>query len=254
MVFFGSTDRGMKRENNEDRFACLRPAANAVLLVVCDGMGGEAGGEIASQTALDEFTATVKEQVADSTVNGKYSPEDPEEDVTRILGQAVDNANTAVLSLAGRDRKLDGMGTTLTAIFSMASPRVEYAVNIGDSRAYLINRKSCEMITRDHSYIQYLIDTGRITEEEASHRTDRNVIVKAVGMSSTPLPDMYKIERKRGDKLLLCTDGLSGMLTDEDIQGIVTTPGASLERTVERLITLANDAGGDDNVTVILAE
>lgn len=254
MIFFGATDKGKKRKNNEDRFACCRPADNVVLLVVCDGMGGEAGGEIAAQTAVDVFLKTVNSQVADSCVGGKYSPEDAEEDLTRILGQAVDNANTEVLDAAERNKQLAGMGATLTAVFAMTSPDVIYAVNLGDSRAYVIGKKRVIQITKDHSYIQYLVDTGKITEEEAEKRTDRNVIVKAVGISPTALPDMFRVDKRKGEKLLLCSDGLSGMLSDEDIQGIVSMPGVTPERAVKRLIELANDAGGDDNITVIVAE
>lgn len=254
MVFFGATDKGRKRKNNEDRFACCRPADNVVVLVVCDGMGGEAGGEIAAQTAINVFLKTVTSQVADGKIGGKYSPEDPEEDMTRILGQAVDNANTEVIDMAAHNRELEGMGATLTAVFSMTSPDVTYAVNLGDSRAYVVGKKRITQITKDHSYIQYLVDTGRITGEEAERRTDRNVIVKAVGISPTALPDMFRVDRKKGEKILLCTDGLSGMLSDEDIQGIVAMPGATPEKAVDRLIKLANDAGGDDNITVIVAE
>ena len=254
MVFFGATDKGKKRKNNEDRFACCRPADNAVLLVVCDGMGGEAGGEIAAQTAVDVFLKTVNSQVADSCVGGKYTPEDAEEDMTRILGQAVDNANTEVLDTAAHNKRLEGMGATLTAILSMTSPDVTYAVNLGDSRAYVVGKKRIVQITKDHSYIQYLVDTGKITAEQAEKRTDRNIIVKAVGISPTALPDMFRVERRKGEMLLLCTDGLSGMLSDEDIQGIVSMPGATPETAVDRLIKLANDAGGDDNITVIVAE
>ena len=146
------------------------------------------------------------------------------------------------------------MGTTLVGAFIMTDPLSVWSVNVGDSRMYLMNEDKIGQMTVDHSYVQYLVDKGEITPAEAEKRTDKNIITRAVGISVQAQPDIKPIGAVEGEILLLCSDGLSGMLTADEIHGVAVRPGVSVEQKVKKLISLANDAGGDDNITVVIAE
>ena len=254
MTFYGMTDVGRKRENNEDKFAIFEVAENATLILVCDGMGGEAGGAEASELAVESFIAEIKEQIRGKTVGGRLVLDDPEADVPMILDNAVCNANFEVWQKSQDVPELHGMGTTLVGAFIMTDPLSVWSVNVGDSRMYLMNEDKIGQMTVDHSYVQYLVDKGEITPAEAEKRTDKNIITRAVGISVQAQPDIKPIGAVEGEILLLCSDGLSGMLTADEIHGVAVRPGVSVEQKVKKLISLANDAGGDDNITVVIAE
>lgn len=253
MNFYGLTDIGRKRQNNEDCYGIYRIADNAFLLLVCDGMGGEAGGAEASETARNSFAEEMVLQTEDYISGGVLRFPDPEADVRLALDGAAGSANFEVWQKAQDDPTLKGMGTTLVGAFIMTSPLRVWSVNVGDSRLYKINGSGIEQLTRDHSYIQYLVDIGEITEAEAEKRTDRNIIMRAVGISVGVQTDIAEIKVKKGDSLLLCSDGLSGMLTSDEIYGAASSD-VSLEERAKKLVSLANEAGGDDNITVLMAE
>ncbi len=254
MNYCGKTDIGRKREGNEDcfRVACL--GENAFLFIVCDGMGGVEGGEIASNRAADAFVAEMKEQAAPKMRDGRLSVCDPETEIPMMLDCAIASANFAVWDEAQTNRELHGMGTTLVAALVLRDPLRVFTLNIGDSRAYRIDSEAAHRLTKDHSYVQYLIDKGEITPKEAESRTDKNIITRAVGISVNAQADIAEAAVSEGDMLLLCSDGLYGMLNDDEIHGVATFHGASLEKKTERLVELANNAGGDDNITVLTVE
>ena len=254
MNYYGMTDIGRKREINEDNFEVYEIAENAYLLVVCDGMGGHDGGEIASGLALSSFISEIENQIDGKLNGGKLCLDDPDADVPMMLENALDSANFAVWERSHGDISLKGMGTTLVGAFVMTDTLSAWSVNLGDSRLYRIRDEVMTQQTKDHSYIQFLIDSGKITSEEAEKRNDRNIITKAVGISVQAEPDIQKLDTQSGDILLLCSDGLSGMLTADEICGVSDKRDSAIQGRVCSLVSLANDAGGDDNITVILAE
>ena len=248
------TDIGRKREKNEDNFGIYELADNVRLLLVCDGMGGEAGGDVASSLALKSFVAEMKSQLDGKILSGKAVLDDPEFDIPMMLDNALAEANFEVWERSRDDASLRGMGTTLVGAFVMLDPISVWSVNLGDSRMYRIRDEKMVQLTKDHSYVQLLVDTGKISAAEAEKRQDRNIITKAVGISVQAEPDIKKLDAVEGDILLLCSDGLSGMLTSDEISGIADRREAEIESRVRSLISLANDAGGDDNITVVIAE
>ncbi len=253
MNYCSKTDIGRRREQNEDNLAACRLAENAVVLAVFDGMGGQAGGEIASAVAAESFIAEIKYQAESRVMGGKLFFADPESEVPMLLDSAAANANYEIWQRAQEDKALRGMGTTLTAALVFEDEMRAFTVNIGDSRIYKIDAEGARRLTKDHSYVQYLVDSGEITESEAEARNDKNIITRALGISIRVEVDIKEEALATGDKLLLCSDGLYGMLSDDELFGIAAFD-APLEVRTERLIALANDAGGEDNITAILAE
>ena len=227
---FGSrTDVGCVREQNEDSLIVAPP-----LFVVADGMGGHAAGEVASEIAV-------------STV-AKNAPEHVDPD---LLGAAVEEANRAIIdaALAGEGR--EGMGTTCTAAM-LEGDRLVIA-QVGDSRAYLLHKGALTQITRDHSLVATLVESGQITPAEARVHPKRSVITRALGNDPATRPDIYEVVVEAGDRLLLCSDGLSGMIEDDQIESIMRRV-ADPQRCASQLVNEAIAAGGHDNVTVIVAD
>ena len=253
MNYCSKTDIGRKRERNEDFCIAQRLADDAVLFVVCDGMGGEAGGEIASKLAAESFLEEVKYQSESRIEGGKLCFCEPETEIPMMLDSALANANFEVWQKAQDEPSLRGMGTTLVAALVFTSPLRVFTVNIGDSRAYKMNETDAKRLTKDHSYVQQLLDMGEITQKEAATHKNRNIITRAVGISICAQGDIKEAEVESGDLLLLCTDGLYGMLSDDEMHGVLTYCEAPLETKLDRLVSLANDAGGDENITAILA-
>lgn len=254
MNTFGITDIGRKRVKNEDCFGIYNIAENATLMLICDGMGGEVGGAEASSLAIESFVNEIYNQTEDKIVGGRFVPGDPEADLPIILENAVDSANFEVWQKAQDTPELKGMGTTLVGAFVMTDPLRVWSVNVGDSRMYLMDSENVKQVTKDHSYVQYLVDIGKITPEQAEHRSDKNIITRAIGISVQITADIKPIAAEKNEFILLCSDGLSGMLTADEIHGIATRPEAALEKKAVQLVSLANDMGGDDNITVIIAE
>lgn len=227
---FGSkTHVGCVREHNEDSLAVAPP-----LYVVCDGMGGHAAGEVASEIAV----TTIVER----------APRRPD---AYELGQAVEAANLAIIHAAEEGKGRAGMGTTCTAAM-LENERLIIA-QVGDSRAYLLHNGKLQQITRDHSLMADLIESGRITPDEARSHPQRSVITRALGSDPRTEPDLYEINVNTGDRLLLCSDGLSTMLEDPEIADIMRRT-ADPQRCADRLVDEAVAAGGHDNVTVVVVD
>lgn len=238
MKTFSKTDVGMVRDVNQDYvFMSDTPIGSLPnLLIVADGMGGHKAGEYASRFA----TEVVKEEIA------KSREESPE----AMMTQAIITANQKLREEAEQDQRLHGMGTTL--VVATIIDKTLYFANVGDSRLYLINN-GIKQLSKDHSLVQEMVRLGGINQEEAKHHPDKNIITRAVGGREKVEVDFFEYRLKIGDTILMCTDGLSNMVEDEEILGIVRRSRDVVEA-VEQLIESAKEHGGSDNIGVILAE
>src|SRR5437667_8497860 len=242
---YGLTDVGRQRQHNEDTFLV---ADEAKRYLVADGMGGHAAGEIASRIAVDsisEFILHTKED--DGTWPHAYD-EHFRRSTNRLMA-AVRLANTRVLEAMRKDARLRGMGTTVVAC--MADDNVMSVAHVGDSRAYLIRDGELSRLTNDHSWVFEQVQAGMLTEAEAEKHPLRNVITRALGGALSVNPDATEVESKSGDVYLLCSDGLTGMVPEEEILRLVTKNDDDLEKACQELIDKANERGGLDNVTAI---
>ena len=227
---FGSrTDIGCVRDHNEDSLIVASP-----LFAVCDGMGGHEAGEVASEIAADTL-AELAPTNADSAA----------------LGKAVEAANTAIIDAVAEGRGREGMGTTCTAAI-IEGERLVIA-QVGDSRAYLLSGGKLQQITRDHSLVADLVEAGQMTAEEARTAPNRSIITRALGTAPDTVPDLYELNVKSGDRLLVCSDGLSGMLTDKEIEKVLCEV-RDPQDCASQLVDGAIIAGGVDNITVIVAD
>ncbi len=246
MKYGGKTDVGMKRKCNQDSFAVFSKD-NYHGAVVCDGMGGAKGGNIASGIAVKTFVSVIKRAFAANNADN-FS----ETEIKRLLRTAVDTANEAIFKRAQLDDELEGMGTTLVAVVVCLAGA--FAVNVGDSRIYSQADGTLHQVSTDHSFVQYLIDKGDIRPDEASIHPNKNIILRALGVSDRVEGDYYRIDRY--DRLLLCTDGLTNHVDNnrisEIISGAYMAKPPSYKQRVERLISEANQAGGLDNITAVL--
>lgn len=227
---------------NQDYFVYDFFDDKTAYIVVCDGMGGANAGNIASKTA----TLFVQNQVR----NG-FNEKMDSKAIKRLLENAVSNANLQVFSISTDNENYSGMGTTILA--AIIKENVLHLVHAGDSRAYLI-KDSDEIVqlSKDHSIVQNMIEKGLISKDEARIHPKRNVITRALGVSETLELDYIELELGQNDKLLLCTDGLTGFVDDLVIKTIIGNSKTEIE-SVERLIQVANDNGGKDNITAVLA-
>ena len=232
------TDIGRKREINQDYvFATDETIGNLPnLLVVADGMGGHRAGDFASR-----FTVEV---LAEEVQNSK------ETHTEQILGNAIQTANERLMEEAAKDSRLEGMGTTLVAATIL--DHVLYFANVGDSRLYLIN-KEIRQLSKDHSMVEEMVRLGGLTEEEAKHHPDKNIITRAMGVKDKVEPDFFEYRLKGGDTILMCSDGLTNMVDDDEIFQIVKSARDIVEA-VETLIQRANENGGSDNIGIVLAQ
>ena len=254
MFCLGKTDIGMKRNVNQDCFKCTEFNSTTVLAVVCDGMGGAAGGEIAGNLAAQTFTdfvSTYKKEL----IKKKTLSRTDENKIKSILKNAVAKANKAVYDRTEDDIALKGMGTTLVATLLCCGTL--FTVNVGDSRMYLITEGSIRQISHDHSYVQFLIDTGRISPEDARTSNNRNIITRAVGTDHTVEADVYINRAVKNGYVLLCSDGLVNFVPAEEMYNTVNDIGKNvteeaIDECLDTLILAANTAGGSDNITVVL--
>jgi protein phosphatase len=241
MTYFGITDKGSVRAVNQDAFRAEDvPERGAAALVLCDGMGGERAGEVASETAAGAFAEYALERFSDDVP--------PLADDT--AREAAAWANLRVYDRAMRDDACRGMGTTLVAAVITAEDCV--IVNGGDSRCYWMAEGQLQQVTKDHSLVQEMVDAGLIDREQARTHPRRNVITRAVGMERRVPCDIFRIDLRPGDTLLLCSDGLSNMVTDRELAGVLSHE-TELKDAGEKLLSMALERGAPDNVTVLLA-
>ncbi len=245
---YGKTDVGKKRRKNEDNFDINRDLG---LFIVADGMGGHAAGEVASKMAVDVIMDYVKRTIKTDEpyltgYNSRYSRGG------NRLNSAVILANQLISETSNSRDEWQGMGTTLVAAWlADRSKRILSIANVGDSRAYLLRKNKLEQLTSDHSVVEEQVKSGLISREEADKSSIRNMITRALGFRERVDGDIIEKEVEPGDKLLLCSDGLNGMLSDKQIRSILKLTG-SLETTCQQLISAANAKGGKDNITVLI--
>lgn len=238
MKLAGKTDVGRVRQENQDDYRAGELPGGAVWALVCDGMGGAKGGREASQGACNVIENFFQEQYAQCGA-GQEEP---------FLKKALLYANRFVFQKAAHEEALAGMGTT--AVCALVRSGNVYLCHAGDSRAYLIRDGKLTQLTHDHSYVQELVDCGTITEEEAEHHPQKNIITKALGVDYRLEPEFTAAKFKREDRLLLCTDGLTNMVPVEEMEELLAQ-GAFYDLP-DRLIEAANAHGGSDNITALL--
>ncbi len=238
MKYYAATDVGKVRKQNEDsvyasdeRIGCLPN-----LFIVADGMGGEKGGKVASSLAVEKIISSVE-------ANGRIDP-------AQIILSAIKAANISVHHRASSDETLSGMGTTIVAACIVGGSL--FVFNVGDSRLYLI-RDGLEQITKDHSLVEELVKAGKLSRDSEEYQNNKNIITKAIGSSANIEPDFFRIDLLPGDRILLCSDGVTNTVTDEKIADILNTQ-AELKDLVEALIKTGIDNGGVDNLTAILID
>lgn len=242
MEAWGLTDVGNVRSQNQDAFRIVELGKDALLAVVCDGMGGAKSGNVASRLASEVFSEEVKR-----SFSADLTPDEAEQ----MLRAAAKLANISVFEQSQLSEDYAGMGTTLVA--ALTYPRATLVLNIGDSRAYLINADGVQCITRDHSVVEMMVQRGELTPEQAKTHPSKNLITRAVGTEETVFSDVFRVETELEDCILLCSDGLSNQMADQEILFEVVH-GARRDDCCRRLLEIAKNRGAPDNVTSVLIE
>lgn len=248
LSFVGQTDTGRVREHNEDTIA-WDPELG--LLVLADGMGGYNAGEVASGIAVK----TIVNLVHESVEREDLSVSDSDAGLSRptiILRDAIHRANKIIFQTARTQPQCEGMGTTIVAALFFDN-RITIA-HVGDSRLYRMRSGGFEQVTLDHSLLQELVDRGFYSPEEAQRAANKNYVTRALGVEATVDVEIQEHPAQRGDVYVLCSDGLSDMVEDDDIHLTINTFGDNLENVAQHLIQLGNDNGGKDNISVLLAQ
>ncbi|MEF9916548.1 MAG: Stp1/IreP family PP2C-type Ser/Thr phosphatase [Lachnospiraceae bacterium] len=238
MQTFSMTDVGKKREVNQDYvYTTEEPVGNLPnLFVVADGMGGHQAGDFASKFTVDVLLKEIKN-------TEDKNPED-------IIKNAIQIANTKLIEAAEQDEHLQGMGTTI--VVATVIEHMLYYANVGDSRLYLINQE-IEQLTKDHSLVEEMVRLGGIKPEEAKNHPDKNIITRAIGAKADVEVDFFERRLSRKDKIVMCSDGLSNLVDDDEIFQIIQSSRDIVEA-VEHLIKAANDNGGNDNIGVVMVK
>ncbi|MGN0520730.1 MAG: Stp1/IreP family PP2C-type Ser/Thr phosphatase [Candidatus Fimenecus sp.] len=237
MKIAAKSDIGKVRESNQDAYATGEMPDGVAWAVVCDGMGGAAGGNVASETAV---------KIISEQVTSAYRSSMRSKSIKNLLVSAINAANISVYDIAQANAKLAGMGTTV--VCALVADGVAYIAHAGDSRAYLLHTE-LEQLTRDHSVVQEMMDTGRITSEEAKMHPSKNIITRALGVLPEIRVDFCEQPLKNEDVLLLCTDGLTNFVKNEEICNLAKSCGD--KNLSELLVAKALQNGGGDNVTVV---
>ncbi len=238
MKAYALTDVGVKRKTNQDYVYINNTKVGCLpnLFIVADGMGGHKAGDIASRLAVESLIEFVENS--------------NEKEPFKLFGKGIEIANEKILEEARNDLELQGMGTTL--VVATLIEKKLYVANIGDSRLYLI-RDELMQITKDHSYVEEMLKRGQIDESEARTHEKKNVITRAVGADVCMSADYFEVDIKEGDKFLMCSDGLTNMLLDEEIFEIISS-NKDVKMSVDMLIEEANKKGGKDNIAIVLVD
>ena len=240
MQSWALTDQGCVRKQNQDTYKIQQLDKNTLLCVVCDGMGGAKSGNVASQLAADVFCREVE---------SSWIPGQNRDKTSQILQSAVKVANMTVFDQSRQIEEFEGMGTTLVAV--LVQGKTATVVNVGDSRAYKIDRMGIRQITKDHSLVQLMVDRGEIAAEVARTYPGKNLITRAIGTEPTVMTDVFQTDLEKGDCLLLCSDGLSNMMDDQEILFEVAH-GVNKQLCCQRLLDIVKGRGAPDNVTSAL--
>ena len=239
MQYWGLTDPGCVRPQNQDVYQIEKLDGSSALFLVCDGMGGAKSGNVASSLAADVFVQEVRR-------SWKHSLD--ESHIDQILQNAVKLANFTVFDQAQQFEEFNGMGTTLVA--ALVRGRKVTVIHVGDSRAYAITRNGIRQLTRDHSVVQMMLDRGELKPEQARNYPGKNLITRAIGTEGTVKSDLTHFTLERGESLLLCSDGLSNMMDEQEILFEVVH-GVNKQYCCQRLLDIAKNRGAPDNVTSV---
>ena len=239
MEIGAKTDIGKTRDNNQDAYYISQEGDN-FLFVIADGMGGHKAGETASNMAVDIIGDSLNILLTKSNLS--------EKEIEDKIKASIHDANSRIYKKSMKDERFSGMGTTVTLAY--IKDKDIFIGHAGDSRAYILRNNVLVQVTKDHSLVEELIRNGSISEEEAKHHPQRNVITRAVGSSSEINTDLIKEYKNHGDILLLCTDGLTSMLNDDEIKNSLLS-NESMQKACEDLVRLSNDKGGFDNITIL---
>lgn len=242
MQSWGLTDPGCVRTQNQDTYLIEQLDRNTLLCVVCDGMGGAKSGNIASTLAADVFVQSVKQT---------WTANMDQERIDQMLRTAVKLANFTVFDQAAQFEDFSGMGTTLAAVLVKGMDVT--IVNVGDSRVYAVSSEGIEQLTNDHSLVQMMVERGELTPELARTYPGKNFITRAIGTEAIVECDLFHHKMERGDCLLLCSDGLSNMMDNQEILFEVVH-GVSKQHCCKRLLDIAKNRGAPDNVTSVLIQ
>lgn len=242
MTYFGISNVGKSRKDNQDKIYLPDEKSAIKYFIIADGMGGVNGGEIASGIAIE----TIKDYIDENLEKIEFEKEQIED----LLRGAIAKANKAIFQRAMREEELKGMGTTVIVAFLYGN-RV-YIGHVGDSRVYRIRKNIIRQLTKDHSYVQALLNEGSITKAEAENHPQKNMLLKVVGCEEIVEPDIMVKGFIKGDALLMCTDGLTNMVSVEEIFNTIDKGKSNVKKTCKKLIDIANENGGYDNVSVIL--
>lgn len=236
MQIFAKTDKGKVRSTNQDSFYINTLSDGSALAVVCDGMGGANAGDVASRTAVE---------IISNYVVNSYSPTMNSDDIVKLITNAVMSANIEIFDMSQKNELLKGMGTT--AVIAVVRDESAVICNVGDSRAYLVNGE-LKQITRDHSVVQSLVESGDLLPEQAINHPEKNVITRALGVEENVITDSYIVDFNNDSKILLCTDGMSNFVSSETLLKIINNN--ETDKITALLIDEANCGGGKDNITV----
>ena len=238
MRVYSATDVGQKRKMNQDYvFVSETPVGNLQnLFVVADGMGGHNAGDYASSHAVQTLVEEIQK-------DADFNP-------IKVIRHAIEKANTEILECARREEALRGMGTTI--VVATVVGHYLYVANVGDSRLYIIQGK-IRQVTRDHSLVEEMVKSGELSKENVKEHPNKNIITRALGIGETVMADTFEVELKEDDIILMCSDGLTNMVDDIDIEYIIKNNRTNMADAGEELLARANDAGGKDNITVLLA-
>ncbi len=237
MRAYAKTDIGVNRNTNQDYVFCSMQSIGNLpnLFIVADGMGGHKAGDFASRYTVEMFLESV----------GNSKEENP----ISIMEEAIKIANISLIQKSRESIEREGMGTTF--VVATIYGNSIYIANIGDSRLYLVNQDTIQQITRDHSLVEEMISMGELDRKNARTHSKKNIITRAIGADSEVVPDFFEVEYQKGDIVLMCSDGLSNMIDDDDMKEIINGEG-SLQDKVMKLIDTANENGGRDNISVVL--
>ena len=238
MKIAARTDKGVVRDNNQDSYTACELEGGAVLAIVCDGMGGAAEGALASSEAV----SLIKERIAE-----RFLSDMSDLSIKSLLVSAIENANKHIYNLSKTDESYEGMGTT--AVAAIIANSYVYIAHAGDSRAYKISEEKLIQLTRDHSVVQRMIENGEITAGEATDHPSKHIITRALGVDDEIRTDFCQETFDEGEVLILCSDGLTNYSKPDDILRL--TSDGCYYKYADRLVNLANQNGGGDNVTVV---
>jgi protein phosphatase len=235
---------------NQDYVYCEEKNVGSLpnLFIVADGMGGHNAGDYASRFCVEAFVQRIKTEYSDDKANETFIKE---RTPIGMLSDALQHTNNLLLDEAKSQEEFQGMGTTF--VVATIYDSLMYVANVGDSRLYVL-KDTMEQITSDHSLVQEMVKNGELDPKDANNHPNKNIITRALGANTKVIPDYFEVELQKGDLVIMCSDGLTNMLDDEEIMKIIKDSDSNIEKAINTLVKTANDNGGKDNISIIIIE